>query len=119
MSPPLPKSDDFIPELAHTYLNVSKEMQFNHAGGGSGGYLEYVLKYAAQELFHVKVENLQYTAVRNNKDFREVVVKDSGSDKVLLRFAAAYGFKSIQNLVQKIKRKKCTYDFVEVMACPS
>lgn len=116
---PLSKSDDIIPELAHTYLDISKKLQYNHAGGGSGGYLEYVLKHAAQELFEIEVENLQYTLVRNNKDFREVVVKDNNSDKVLLRFAAAYGFKSIQNLVQKIKRKKCTYHFVEVMACPS
>ena len=38
---------------------------------------------------------------------------------ILLHFAAAYGFRSIQNLVQKIKRKKCPYHFVEVMACPS
>ena len=31
----------------------------------------------------------------------------------------ANGFRNIQNLVQKMKRKRCTYDFVEVMACPS
>ena len=30
----------------------------------------------------------------------------------------AYGFRNIQNLVQKMKRKRCDYDFVEVMACP-
>ena len=36
-----------------------------------------------------------------------------------LRFAAAYGFRNIQNLVQKMKRGKCPYHFVEVMACPS
>ena len=33
--------------------------------------------------------------------------------------ALAYGFRNIQNIVQKIKRKKCPYDFVEIMACPS
>ena len=32
--------------------------------------------------------------------------------------AQAYGFRNIQNLVQKMKRKRCDYDFVEVMACP-
>ena len=36
-----------------------------------------------------------------------------------LKFAAAYGFRNIQNLVQKMKREKCPYLFVEVMACPS
>ena len=116
---PETKSSGVVPELAHAYLDMRKELQFNHTGGGSGGYLEYVLKHSAKELFDVQVDNLLYTNVRNNKDFREVVIKDGSSDKVLLRFAAAYGFKSIQNLVQKIKRKKCTYHFVEVMACPS
>ena len=55
---------------------------------------------------------------RNNKDFREVTLKDDDG-KVLLNFAAAYGFRSIQNLVQKMKRGKCPYQFIEVMACPS
>lgn len=36
-----------------------------------------------------------------------------------MKFAAAYGFRNIQNLVQKMKRGKCPYHFVEVMACPS
>ena len=37
----------------------------------------------------------------------------------MLRFAAAYGFRNIQNLMQKLKRGKCNYHFVEIMACPS
>jgi len=40
-------------------------------------------------------------------------------EKPVLKFAAAYGFRNIQNLVQKMKRGKCPYHFVEVMACPS
>ena len=39
--------------------------------------------------------------------------------EVLLRFAVANGFRNIQNIIQKIKRGKMTYDFVEIMACPS
>ena len=35
-----------------------------------------------------------------------------------LKMALAYGFRNIQNIVQKIKRKKCPYHFVEIMACP-
>ena len=41
----------------------------------------------------------------------------NGEDQ--LTFAFAYGFRNIQNIVQKIKRKKCSYHFVEIMACPS
>lgn len=52
-----------------------------------------------------------------NKDFQEVVLEKDG--EVLLRFAAAYGFRNIQNLVQKLKRGKSPYHFIEVMACPS
>lgn len=36
-----------------------------------------------------------------------------------MRFAIANGFKNIQNLVQKLKRGKSLYHYVEVMACPS
>ena len=36
-----------------------------------------------------------------------------------LQFALVYGFRNIQNIVQKIKRRKCPYDFIEIMACPS
>lgn len=52
-----------------------------------------------------------------NKDFQEVTLERDG--EVLLQFALAYGFRNIQNLVQKLKRGKCPYDYVEVMACPS
>lgn len=37
----------------------------------------------------------------------------------MLKFAIANGFRNIQNLVQKLKRGKVQYHFVEVMACPS
>jgi len=36
-----------------------------------------------------------------------------------LRFAKVYGFRNIQSLMLKMKRGKCEYDLVEVMACPS
>jgi len=39
--------------------------------------------------------------------------------EVLMTFAQAYGFRSIQNLISKMKRGKCKYDYIEVMACPS
>ena len=36
-----------------------------------------------------------------------------------LRIAKIYGFRHIQSLMLKMKRGKCEYDLVEVMACPS
>lgn len=52
-----------------------------------------------------------------NKDFQEVTLEKDG--QVLLCFASTYGFRNIQNLVQKLKKGKSPYHFVEVMACPS
>ncbi|XP_040446968.1 cytosolic iron-sulfur assembly component 3 isoform X3 [Falco naumanni] len=52
-----------------------------------------------------------------NKDFQEVTLEKDGV--VLFQFALAYGFRNIQNFVQKLKRGKSPYHYVEVMACPS
>lgn len=87
-----------------------------HSGGGSGGYLEHIFKHASKELFGIEVNQIIYKTLRN-KDFQEVTLEQDGN--VLLRFALAYGFRNIQNLVQKLKRGKLTYHYVEVMACPS
>lgn len=52
-----------------------------------------------------------------NVDMKEATLEIDGI--VVLRFAIANGFRNIQNLVQKLKSKRCSYDYVEVMACPS
>ncbi|KAM4844339.1 nuclear prelamin A recognition factor isoform 2-T2 [Thomomys bottae] len=51
-----------------------------------------------------------------NKDFQEVTLEKNG--EVVLRFAAAYGFHNIQNIILKLKKDKFPYHFVEVLACP-
>nr|XP_060627547.1 cytosolic Fe-S cluster assembly factor narfl-like [Anolis sagrei ordinatus] len=87
-----------------------------HSGGGSGGYLEHIYKHAAKELFGIQVEEIQYKTLKN-KDFQEVALEKDG--ETLLLFALAYGFRNIQNVVQKLKRGKSPYHYIEVMACPS
>lgn len=89
---------------------------WSHEFSGSGGYSDHIFKYAAKELFGEEVSSLEYKNLRN-PDFREVILEKDG--KILLRFAIANGFRNIQNLVQKLKRGKSSYHFVEVMACPS
>ena len=37
---------------------------------------------------------------------------------VLHCLTQAYGFRSIQNIVRRIKTGKCAYHFIEIMACP-
>lgn len=89
---------------------------YGYEQSGSGGYAEHIFKYAAKELFNECIDNVEFKALRN-PDFREVSLEHDG--KAVLSFAIANGFRNIQNLVQKLKRGKSTYHFVEVMACPS
>eukprot|EP00744_Colponema_vietnamica_P017073 GILI01023971.1.p1 GENE.GILI01023971.1~~GILI01023971.1.p1 ORF type:complete len:234 (+),score=69.35 GILI01023971.1:95-703(+) len=86
--------------------------------GGSDGYLEFIFRRAALVLFGVDLppsQPLEYKQGRN-ADFKEVTLTVDG--EVKLRFAAAYGFRNIQNLIRKMKRGQGEYHFVEVMACP-
>ncbi|XP_067164756.1 nuclear prelamin A recognition factor [Apteryx mantelli] len=86
-----------------------------HDGKTSDGYLEHIFKHAAKELFGMDVKEITYKALKN-KDFQEVTLEKDG--ETLLRFAAAYGFRNIQNMVLKLKKGKFSYHFVEVLACP-
>jgi len=86
-----------------------------HRGGGSGGYLEHIFRHTVDALYGDKDPKIKYESGRN-PDLREVKYVVDG--EVKLRFAAAYGFKSIQTIVRQMKRKKCHFDYIEVMACP-
>ncbi|XP_033221424.1 probable cytosolic Fe-S cluster assembly factor GL21135 isoform X2 [Belonocnema kinseyi] len=89
---------------------------WSHQGSGSGGYADYIFRYAAKNLFQEPNAKLELKSLRN-PDFQEAVLEKNG--KMVLRFAVANGFRNIQNLMQKLKRGKCSYHYVEVMACPS
>lgn len=89
---------------------------YGHEYSGSGGYAEHIFKFAAKELFGETVNEVNFKSLRN-PDFKEVTLEYDG--KPVLCFAIANGFRNIQNLVQKLKRGKSSYHFVEVMACPS
>ncbi|XP_030194303.1 cytosolic Fe-S cluster assembly factor narfl [Gadus morhua] len=102
--------------LDELFSNVNGGELLSHAGGGSGGYLHHVFTHTAKQLFGEEVKELTYKTLKN-KDFQEVTLEKDGV--VVLRFASTYGFRNIQNLVQKLKRGKSPYHFVEVMACPS
>uniref|UniRef100_A0A8C9GFQ7 Cytosolic iron-sulfur assembly component 3 n=1 Tax=Piliocolobus tephrosceles TaxID=591936 RepID=A0A8C9GFQ7_9PRIM len=117
----LEDEDVSLPDLEPAPLDslcsgASAEEPTSHRGGGSGGYLEHVFRHAARELFGIHVAEVTYKPLRN-KDFQEVTLEKEG--QVLLHFAMAYGFRNIQNLVQRLKRGRCPYHYVEVMACPS
>lgn len=83
----------------------------------SNGYSEYIFKKAAKDIFGMDIDSkvLEYKQCRN-KDFNEVTLEIHGV--TIMKFALAYGFRNIQNIIRNIKRKKCMYDYVELMACP-
>ncbi|XP_054716273.1 cytosolic iron-sulfur assembly component 3-like isoform X2 [Uloborus diversus] len=101
---------------ASSQQNVFGTEFYSHKGSASGAYCDQIFLYAAKELFGEEVVNMEYKTLRN-QDLKEIVLEKNG--EVLLRFAIANGFRNIQNIVQKLKRGKSTYHFVEVMACPS
>ncbi|XP_048344642.1 nuclear prelamin A recognition factor isoform X1 [Sphaerodactylus townsendi] len=117
-----------IMEQRKTSLKEVKEVAFDtlfggikegelirHDGRRSDGYLEHIFKHAAKELFDIDVKEITYRVLKN-KDFQEVTLEKEG--ETVLRFAATYGFRNIQNMVLKLKKGKCVYHFVEVLACP-
>lgn len=98
-----------------SYNEKMKNGLWGHSGSGSGGYADFIFRYAARNLFDEEDVTVNFKPLRNT-DFQEVELKRN--DEVLLKFAVINGFKNIQNIVQKMKRNKCVYDYVEIMACP-
>ncbi|KAJ1737588.1 Cytosolic Fe-S cluster assembly factor nar1 [Coemansia sp. Benny D160-2] len=111
-----------------------QEHLYSSAGTSAGGGLEYILSYAAHELFGIAISSeeiakaglgemqhplLQAKAVRNQADHREITLLDPNTKQPLLVFATVYGFRHLQNLVRKLKSGRSVYHYVEVAACPS
>ncbi|XP_038007595.1 cytosolic iron-sulfur assembly component 3 isoform X2 [Motacilla alba alba] len=92
---------DLDPSPLDTMLGGAAGQLSSHRGGGSGGFLEHIFSHAARELFGIHGASIHYKPLKN-KDFQEVTLERDG--EVLLQFALAYGFRNIQNLVQKLKR---------------
>lgn len=110
--------DDIVSNEFNAPFNEDSKEIYTHYGGGSGGYMENILVYAAKNLFDydLKQSDIVYKQLKNS-DFKEVCLVINGETK--LKFAIAYGFRNIQNIVQKLKKKNCPYQYVEIMACPS
>jgi len=100
----------------------------SHSGEGAGGYMEFVLRFAAKTMFNIEIDkNLAVAdasryelliATQRNSDYRDFILKRRDDGQVLLRFAQVYGFRNVQTLVRKLRGGRVRYDYVEVMACP-
>ncbi|KAJ9064536.1 Cytosolic Fe-S cluster assembly factor nar1, variant 2 [Entomophthora muscae] len=103
--------------------------RFSISQSSAGGYLEFTMMAAAHFLYGKEILSsdlnqstdsgvLSIRTIRNS-DFREIVLQDE-QGKPLLKFASAYGFRNLQNIVRKLKMSPSPpYHYVEVMACPS
>lgn len=112
-------SNEISDKLDEPFDSIEKNLDYelkSHRGSGSGGYADFIINYAAKKLFDINNPKLEYKIIKNS-DFQEIILRND--DKILLHFAITNGFRNIQNLVQKLKREKCVYHYVEVMACPA
>lgn len=100
-------SDCFIPLNAFELFKGFKKM------GSSNGYADYVINRIDKDFGILAIEEI----IRKNKNFLEINI--TTKDNKNFQLALVYGFKNIQNLVRQVKTKKCGYDYVEIMACPS
>lgn len=103
--------------LDRLLTNVTEEGHLYGVAGSSGGYAETIFRHAAKALFGHTIEGpLEFKTLRNS-DFRELTLELEG--KTVLKFALCYGFQNLQNIVRKLKTRKCDYQYVEIMACPA
>jgi iron only hydrogenase large subunit-like protein len=115
-------SGESFDELVHSLLSSYSEDGFAlcsafEMNGGSGGYIEYIFRYAAERLFQIDLwgKELIYKEGRN-PDTAEIELMVEGVS--VLRFSKCYGFRNIQSVMSNMKRGKCNLHFVEIMACP-
>jgi iron only hydrogenase large subunit-like protein len=73
----------------------------------SNGYISYLLNRLGVEQY--KCEEVK------NCDFKEFTFEVEGTT---CKMAKCYGFRNIQKIVQMVKKGKCPYHYVEIMACP-
>jgi iron only hydrogenase large subunit-like protein len=86
---------------------------------GSGGYAEYILRVAAAELLGVTLPagRIDMPSISKSGDLRAITVRSLDGEKSLT-FATAYGFRSLQSVLRKVRHGLCEFDYIELMACP-
>ena len=128
VEPDSAEGEDEIECLFRSYSADGKKfMTAVESNRGSGGYLEYLMRYASSMTVDGCGDSLNGSDNIDNDDrAQQQLTYNAGRNVDIaevsqhgLKFAKIYGFRNIQSLMLKLKRGKCTYDFVEVMACPS
>lgn len=89
-------------EIEHMFRCYSEDGQSlvaaTDSNSGSGGYVEYIIRYAAEKILGVNIwkDTLEYKVGRN-PDISEVIVNSilPDSSTKSLKFVKAYGFRNI------------------------
>ena len=115
-------------DLSSVFVKGNNLELYSSEGSTSGGYLSFIMRYAVYHKFNIVITPQDIELGTNgislhpgrNSDFLGVYYTRPGDKEPSLKFAYAFGFRNIQNLVRKLKMKKKTiqYDFIEVAACP-
>jgi iron only hydrogenase large subunit-like protein len=138
-------------EAAMEIDDDSKAANADFFAYGSGGYADFIFRYAAKNLFGVDIQeaHLPWKAVAassgtgpkvvsarvaasRKKDYHAVslyklqdgtysMTAADGASTPVLRFATAYGFQTLQRILQPMDSSNGSleFDYVEAMACPS
>lgn len=108
----------------------------------SGGYADFIFRYSAHHLFGYPTEGplpwkpvasrgkmSARVAASRKKDYHAVSLHrlEDGSYSMepqengtpVLRFVTAYGFQTLQRILQPLDKGELEFDYVEAMACPS
>ena len=83
--------------------------------GASGGVMEAALRSAYYLITNENIDPDAFKEVRGYKERRELEVEIAGNK---VRCAAVSSLSEARKLIEDVKSKKASYDFVEVMACP-
>jgi NADH-quinone oxidoreductase subunit G len=83
--------------------------------GTSGGVAEAALRYVSEKLTGKTPDTLQFKNVRGTAHRRESSVNIADKN---VNIAIVHGLENARKLILEQKAGKCSFDFIEVMACP-
>lgn len=83
--------------------------------GVTGGVMEAALRTAADWMAKEELFEIEYHDVRGLDGVKEAVVT---FDEREIRIAVVHGLVNAKFVMDKVKNKETTYDFIEIMSCP-
>ena len=83
--------------------------------GTTGGVMEAALRTAYELMTGKELPKLEFEQVRGKKGIKKAEIKIGDKE---IKVAVAHGLANARKIMEVIKKGKCDYTFVEVMACP-